>query len=135
MSKKSGYSSTRSGRSSVQTTGTAVKKTPDAYASHGTTEDDRTQGRLAKQARDRGWSVDVSELGTRQMRFSRGAHVDVVVSRSSTGMVGSLVSRDPKHKVGVENEARMRFDVSRGIPTPGQVRTAFEQRRLRRSGG
>jgi len=131
MAKRKGYVYQRAGRAASQVTGAGVRQDPRAYATHGTTPEARTEGKWMLDARSKGWSVEPSMLGTGEHVYSRGESIDLEVSVSRGRTSGTLVSRLKEHKIGNEFDARINFDPKRGIPTPAQVRSAFERRKQR----
>lgn len=128
MAKRSGYVYERPGRAGAQVTGSQAKQKPESYATHGKTPVDRAQGKMMLTARRQGWSIDPTELGTEELQFARGADMELRVTFRDGKVHGQMVSRKPVHKGADELEARINFEPTRGIPSPGQVNNALARR-------
>jgi hypothetical protein len=135
MAKRAGYVYQRPGRASQQVTGAGIRQDPKVYSERGRTPEERAEGKLMLEARKKGWSVEPTELGSGDALYSRGESIDVEVSVKRGSISGTLVSRLREYKVGNEFDSRIRFDPRRGIPTPAQVRSAFERRKQRVQAG
>lgn len=131
MAKRAGYVYQRPGRANAQVTGAGIRQDPKVYSERGRTPEERAEGKFMLEARSKGWSVEPSELGSGDALYSRGESIDIEVSVKRGTVRGTLVSRLREYKVGDEFDSRIQFDPKRGIPTPAQVRAAFERRKQR----